>query len=103
MPGTINCRCGKVSIKVTNQEPRFRLQCGCCDCRQAGQWAQLQGGPEVPSQPLDAWYFLNDVEVSDGKDQLKWYKLRTDGTVIHISNLSTIYFKTKIISDLHNI
>ena len=82
MPGTIQCRCGKVSIKVTNPAPRYRLQCGCCDCRQAVQWAQLQGGPIVPSQPLDVWYFENDLNVSAGKDQLRWYKLRTDGKVI---------------------
>ena len=81
MSGTIYCKCEKVCIKLSNPNPRYRLQCGCCDCRQAIQWAQLQGGPEAPSQPLDIWFFENDVNVTSGKDQLHWYKLRADGRV----------------------
>ena len=70
-----------VAIQLSNPAPRYRLQCGCCDCRQAAHWAQLQGGPEVPSQPLDVWYFDNDIAILAGKDKLKWYKLRTNGKV----------------------
>ena len=82
MTGTIKCQCGKVVIKVQNPNPRYRLQCGCCDCRQAVQWANLQGGPKVPNQPLDIWYFENDIKITSGKDELKWIKLRSDGKVI---------------------
>ena len=82
MTGTIKCQCGKVVIKVQNPNPRYRLQCACCDCRQAVQWANLRGGPKVPNQPLDVWYFENDIEITTGKHMLKWIKLRSDGKVV---------------------
>ena len=89
MTGTIKCQCGKVVIEVQNPNPRYRLQCGCCDCRQAVQWANLQGGPKVPNQPLDVWYFENDIKITSGKDNLKWIKLRSNGKVISKMNWHT--------------
>ena len=76
------CQCGEVKLAIGDASPRMRLQCGCCDCRQAMAWAQLKGGPKIPSsRPLDLWYFGNDISVVWGKDKLKWYKLREDGKV----------------------
>ena len=82
MKGTLSCQCGQVKLEMGDALPRMRLQCGCCDCRQAMAWAYLQGGPNVPSnRPLDLIYFGNDIAVVSGKDKLKWYKLRKDGKV----------------------
>ena len=87
MKGTLSCQCGQVTLEIGNATPRMRLQCGCCDCRQAVAWAQLQGGPKVPSnRPLDMWYFGNDIAVASGKDKLKWYKLREEGMVSLLFN-----------------
>ena len=86
MTGTITCQCGKVIIEIYDPNPRYRLQCGCCDCRQAVHWANLQGGPKVPKQPLDVWYFVNDIKTIVGKENLTWLKLRSDGKVIVYSN-----------------
>ena len=82
MKGSISCQCGEVRLEIGDASPIMRLQCGCCDCRQAMAWAQRQGGPKVPStRPLDLWYFENDILVSSGKENLKWYKLRKNGKV----------------------
>ena len=43
----VSCKCGKVVLKFFNPQPRICLECGCCDCRQALQWAEEQGGPKV--------------------------------------------------------
>ena len=51
-------------------------------------WAQLQGGPKVPSnRPLDLWYFGNDISVATGKDKLKWFKLRENGKVCKLREI----------------
>merc|ERR1712156_276304 len=42
----VSCKCGKVVLKFFNPQPRICLECGCCDCRQALQWAEEQGGPK---------------------------------------------------------
>ena len=82
MKGTLNCQCGGVTLELGDAKPKSRLQCGCCDCRQAIQWAQLQGGPKAPiNRPLDIWYFGNDIVFVSGKDKVKWYKLREHGMV----------------------
>eukprot|EP00092_Neocalanus_flemingeri_P011441 GFUD01012329.1.p1 GENE.GFUD01012329.1~~GFUD01012329.1.p1 ORF type:complete len:200 (+),score=62.30 GFUD01012329.1:52-651(+) len=79
MPGHISCRCGEVSVHLATPSPVFRLQCGCCDCRQALQWAQLQGGPSAPEQLADLWYFQNDFSFVTGEEKTSWIKLREDG------------------------
>jgi len=80
MKGSISCQCGEVRLEIGDAIPKMRLQCGCCDCRQAMAWAQRKGGPKVPStRPLDLWYFENDILISSGKGKLKWFKLRKDG------------------------
>ena len=75
MPGSLSCVCGAVCIILHHPVPRFRLECGCCDCRQALQWAQLQGGPVAPALP-DLWYFANDFTITRGRDNIRLYKLR---------------------------
>ena len=93
MKGMLECCCGHVKIEIGDAKPKMRLQCGCCDCRQAVQWAQLQGGPKEPtSRPLDLWYFGNDIIIASGKDKVKWYKLREDGKVLLLCR-GRVYFK----------
>ena len=95
MKGTISCQCGEVTLTLGEATPRARLQCGCCDCRQAMAWAQLQGGPTVPTlRPLDLYYFGNDFAFASGKNKTKWYKLRENGRVrfwlkfkLHVSGM----------------
>ena len=82
MKGSISCQCGEVKLEIGDASPKMRLQCGCCDCRQAMAWAQRRGGPKVPSdRPIDLWYFENDISVASGKKKLKWFKLRKNGKV----------------------
>ena len=89
MKGILSCKCGQVKIEIGDPSPRMRIECGCCDCRQALAWAQLQGGPKVPSnRPLDLWYFGNDISVASGKDKLRWYKLRENGKVCEKCKIS---------------
>ena len=93
MKGMLECYCGHVKIEIGDAAPKMRLQCGCCDCRQALQWAQLQGGPKAPTnRPLDLWYFGNDIIIASGKDKIKWYKLREDGKVLLLCH-GRVYFK----------
>ena len=88
MKGILSCKCGQVKIEIGDPSPRMRIECGCCDCRQAMAWAQLQGGPKVPSnRPLDLWYFGNDISVATGKDKLKWFKLRENGKVCKLREI----------------
>ena len=83
MIGTLQCQCGQVTIRIGDATPRTRLECGCCDCRQALGWAQIQGGPKLPSyRPVEAIYFGNDILVESGKQNLQWYKLREGGSSI---------------------
>ena len=99
MKGILSCKCGQVKIEIGDPSPRMGIECGCCDCRQAMAWAQLQGGPKVPSnRPLDLWYFGNDISVATGKDKLKWFKLRENGKVcklreIFLDNVSNTSLK----------
>ena len=82
MSGTLGCQCGMVVLNISNPKPVMRIECGCCDCRQAAHWAQLQGGPKMPTdRPMDAWYFENDIVIASGADKIKWYKLRSGGQV----------------------
>ena len=88
MKGILSCKCGQVKIEIGDPSPRMRIECGCCDCRQAMAWAQVQGGPKVPSnRPLDLWYFGNDISVATGKDKLKWFKLRENGKVCKLREI----------------
>ena len=88
MKGILSCKCGQVKLEIGDPSPRMRIECGCCDCRQAMAWAQLQGGPKVPSnRPLDLWYFGNDISVATGKDKLKWFKLRENGKVCKLREI----------------
>ena len=83
MTGTLHCQCGLVTLRIGDTNPRMRLECGCCDCRQALSWAQIQGGPKLPShRPIEAIYFGNDLLVESGKENLQWYKLREGGSSI---------------------
>jgi len=59
----------------------MRLECGCCDCRQALQWAEVEGGPKSPLI-VDACYFLNRFTFLKGKELTKWYKLRESGSSV---------------------
>ena len=82
MKGTLSCQCSEVKLEMGDASPRMRLQCGCSDCRQAMTWANLQGGPKVPTnRPLDLFYFGNDIAIVSGNKKLKWFKLREDGRV----------------------
>ena len=76
MPGHIICMCGAVSVQLSTPTPVYRLQCGCCDCRQALQWAHLQGGPSAPDLLADLWYFRNSFTFLKGKEETSWLKLR---------------------------
>jgi len=87
MVGTIKCKCpcDKVVLKIGDASIRMKLECGCCDCRQALNWAQLQGGPKLrDDRPPEVVYFGNDILVESGKDKLKWFKLREDGAAIRL-------------------
>ena len=79
MTSHISCTCGQVSVKLTTPTPVTRLQCGCCDCRQALQWAQLQGGPPATGLLADLWYFQNDFIFVEGREKTFWVMLREDG------------------------
>jgi len=78
MAAHLSCVCGKVQISFLNPKPQMRLECGCCDCRQALQWAEVEGGPKSPLV-VDAWYFVNRFSFLKGKELTKWYKLRESG------------------------
>ena len=83
MTGTLKCQCGQVILRISDTNPRMKLECGCCDCRQALSWAQIQGGPKLPShRPIEAIYFGNDIIIESGKENLQWYKLRKEGNSI---------------------
>jgi len=81
MAAHISCVCGKVQISFPNPEPQMRLECGCCDCRQALQWAEVEGGPKSPLL-CDLWYFANRFTFLKGKELTKWYKLRESGSSV---------------------
>lgn len=34
----VSCFCGKVSFRFAERTPRWCLECGCCDCRQAREY-----------------------------------------------------------------
>merc|ERR1712080_335756 len=72
-----------MGIQLANPAPKWRFECGCCDCRQALQWATLQGGPPCPVVP-DLWYFDNDLTIVSGEDSMSWYKLREEGQSIRL-------------------
>ena len=76
MTGHISCMCGKVKVQLSSAKPVYRLQCGCCDCRQALQWAQMQGGPAASEVLANLWYFHNNFTFIHGKDHTAWFKLR---------------------------
>ena len=83
MTGTLQCQCGKVMFHIGDTTPRMKLECGCCDCRQALSWGEIQGGPKLPShRPVIGMYFGNDILVVSGKENLQWYKLREGGSSI---------------------
>ena len=83
MTGTLQCQCGKVIFHIGDTTPRMKLECGCCDCRQALSWCEIQGGPKLPShRPVIGMYFGNDILVVSGKENLQWYKLRENGSSI---------------------
>ena len=49
----VQCMCGKSAVRFLcgNKRPAnncAHLECGCCDCRAAVQWAHSMGGPEPP-------------------------------------------------------
>merc|ERR1719154_684241 len=96
--GHIQCVCGSVSITlhtpVRGPLARFRLECGCCDCRQALQWGQLQGGPQAPLLP-DLWYFENDFTVESGWENVKLFKLRDNGMSIRF--VATCCYSTLLV------
>merc|ERR1712010_34458 len=81
MAAHISCVCGKVQISFLNPEPQMRLECGCCDCRQALQWAEVEGGPKS-SLLCDLWYFANRFTFLKGKELTRWYKLRESGSSV---------------------
>ena len=83
MTGTIKCKCSdnKVVLKIGDASIRMKLECGCCDCRQALEWAHQNGGPKLRNdRPPEVIYFGNDILVESGKENLKWFKLRDEGT-----------------------
>jgi len=98
MPGSLSCVCGAVCIVLHHPVPRFRLECGCCDCRQALQWAQLQGGPVAPALP-DLWYFANDFTITRGRDNIRLYKLRDNGMSIRM--VATCCYSTLLVDNPH--
>eukprot|EP00419_Tripos_fusus_P048845 CAMPEP_0172827694 /NCGR_PEP_ID=MMETSP1075-20121228/20289_1 /TAXON_ID=2916 /ORGANISM="Ceratium fusus, Strain PA161109" /LENGTH=227 /DNA_ID=CAMNT_0013669545 /DNA_START=65 /DNA_END=748 /DNA_ORIENTATION=+ len=81
---TVSCNCGKVCLSFPESAPRFRYSCLCEDCRQKAVWAFSQGGPAVPlgvmsyEKGFDTIYFGNNVTVTQGKEQLRFFKLRND-------------------------
>merc|ERR1711872_2987 len=80
--GCVQCVCGKVCVELQCPTPVYRLQCGCCDCRQALQWAELQGGPAAPRMLADLWYFQNNFSFRIGRQNTKWVKLRERGNSV---------------------
>merc|ERR1719348_1568046 len=91
----ISCICGKVKICLANSQPKYRLECGCCDCRQALQWASLQEGPPAPALP-DLWYFRDDFTFIEGQELTKLYKLREDGASTRV--VATCCFSTLLVN-----
>jgi len=81
MAAHLSCVCGKVAISFFNPIPQMRLECGCCDCRQALQWAEVDGGPKSPLL-CDLWYFVNRFTFIKGKELTKWFKLRESGSSV---------------------
>ena len=85
MKGIIKCKCPdhKVVLKIGDPSIRMKLECGCCDCRQALDWAEQKGGPKLrDDRPPEVLYFGNDILVESGKENLKWTKLREDGSSV---------------------
>lgn len=79
MPCEISCTCGRAALEFAHEGPVRRLLCGCCDCRQAMQWAESKGGPTAPHPLSDLYYLFNDCRVIRGGDTMVWVKLRADG------------------------
>eukprot|EP00811_Abedinium_folium_P005837 NODE_15370_length_1053_cov_8.800216.p2 GENE.NODE_15370_length_1053_cov_8.800216~~NODE_15370_length_1053_cov_8.800216.p2 ORF type:complete len:181 (-),score=32.14 NODE_15370_length_1053_cov_8.800216:392-934(-) len=83
MPKTISCKCLKVEITVTYDEPTYCLECACEDCFQAAAWAEGQGGPKAPrDEVLLAAFYPNDLTVEKGQQYLQSYMQRADSAWI---------------------
>jgi len=78
MAAHLSCVCGKVALSLASPVPRLRLECGCCDCRQALQWGEVQGGPPAPLI-VDATYFEDRFTFLKGRELTSWMKLRESG------------------------
>eukprot|EP00927_Polykrikos_kofoidii_P055612 TRINITY_DN49829_c0_g1_i1.p1 TRINITY_DN49829_c0_g1~~TRINITY_DN49829_c0_g1_i1.p1 ORF type:complete len:228 (-),score=28.32 TRINITY_DN49829_c0_g1_i1:106-732(-) len=55
------CLCGSVSLGFARRVPLMRLECACCDCRQANEFESTRGGPRSSSALSQLFYFANDV------------------------------------------
>ena len=76
---SVTCRCGRASLRFTNPRPRKCIECCCCDCTLALQWAEKQGGPPAPEPPLKLIYFDNDLKQIRGEKHMQAVKLRKGG------------------------
>jgi hypothetical protein len=76
IPGaSVTCTCGATAIEFAYERPRLQLECGCCDCRQAHEWAASRGGP--PAVAISRLFYLdNDILRVRGEQNLYLHQLR---------------------------
>ena len=85
--GTIGCNCGKCEIAVADNRAIQYFRCGCEDCRQGLEWANLNGGVQ-PNQLPHLYYIPADIISITGKEFMRIYKLRNDGKSIRLYCIS---------------
>eukprot|EP00992_Anisonema_acinus_P012083 TRINITY_DN7890_c0_g1_i1.p1 TRINITY_DN7890_c0_g1~~TRINITY_DN7890_c0_g1_i1.p1 ORF type:complete len:209 (-),score=23.72 TRINITY_DN7890_c0_g1_i1:131-757(-) len=67
-----SCVCGRVGVQLTATRPVMNLECVCCDCLQAQDWAHTRGGPAVTPPPLTLLYFPNSISGVVGDRSMLW-------------------------------
>ena len=81
---TLSCRCGIVSIKLTDTKPKHSFECCCVDCYDKNVWSCEAGGVACPvgfgthgvGSPLHLVYYDNKLDVQKGKDRISFNRLR---------------------------
>ena len=86
----MRCECGAVHMAFAEQQPRGGYLCCCCDCRQKLVWAQVRGGPPLPSavatfeRPLALTYLVNRFKVISGAEHLSFHRLRESAPSVNM-------------------
>ena len=81
--GKIGCKCGKAEITIADGTAIHRIFCACEDCRQALEWASLNGAEQPDTLP-DLYYLPSDILAWKGEDYMRAVKLREDGRAIRV-------------------